>query len=75
MKTETIMEQKAREYMEGWDRAIRDDVRDISIIETMQRVAGAYQAIGIVLNPPYDPESIWHRWHKAFDRSTRASGK
>lgn len=75
MKTETIMEQKAREYMEGFERAIRDDVRDISIIETMQRVAGAYKAIGIVLNPPYDPESLWHRWFTAFARSTRASGK
>lgn len=75
MKTETIMEQKAREYMEGFERAIRDDVRDISIIETMQRVAGGYKAIGIVLNPPYDPESLWHRWFTAFTRSTSASGK
>ena len=75
MKTETIMEQKAREYMEGWDRAIRDDVRDISTLEDLQQAASAYKAIGIVLNPPYDPDTLWHRWFTAFDRSTRTSGK
>lgn len=75
MKTETIMEQKAREYMEGFERAIRDDVRDISTLEVLRHAAEAYKAIGIVLNPPYDPESLWHRWFTALSRSTSTSGK